>query len=198
MEKLDTQQVILGTLIALLRRQFPPLLVKEQVLEGMRLAKGILVDADIAKEGGDLLIVADTISRMDVVAQMVGVYLQPEWATRTGIDKNFIISGLSLAFQQASNLLYTVPAGKTLFVCGLSFYSYAEVAANADLNQMGFAYAYNLTTKVELAAIGGNGGNGITLPKPVAIPAGNVFLLAAYCVANHLCHVEAYAWGYEV
>lgn len=48
---MNTQLAILGTLIAVLRRKFPPMLTVEQIKEGLRVARQLDIDDRIRREG---------------------------------------------------------------------------------------------------------------------------------------------------
>ena len=50
---MDIQQAILGTLIALLRRQLPPILIREQIMEGVKEARRLFYLEAINSEAGD-------------------------------------------------------------------------------------------------------------------------------------------------
>ena len=131
-------------------------------------------------------------------AQAVGIYIQPEWAGKEGIDKNFYGWDDDLAYEAVIYVAYTVPAGKQLYITALGLACYASVAANADANQMCRGFIYNQSTTTVLFAVGGNGGATIVLPKPIVIESGKtVWFVIANC-ANHTCDVFISASGYEV
>lgn len=63
---LDVQQVILGTQIAILRRQIPPIAIKTQILEGIRIAKELAVLEDITL---DQLAIDALVAKVNITAQ---------------------------------------------------------------------------------------------------------------------------------
>lgn len=79
--KMEIQRLIAATLIALLRRQFPPALIKEQILEGAKIARQLSVEEAIAREAGgeptneeailELATIEATTSYADVVSHTV-------------------------------------------------------------------------------------------------------------------------------
>lgn len=131
-------------------------------------------------------------------AQAVGIYLQPEWAALQGKDKNFRATGTNKATGTGTLFTYTVPDGKTLYVCGVSFYLYATTEGDRDLNQIGFARLINDTTSIRLASLGGNGGNGLVFPKPIVVPENEKLDGESLNGSNHNCNMDMTAWGYEI
>lgn len=134
----------------------------------------------------------------DFTGPKVGVYLQPAWAAKEGTDKNFQGSSVNEAWTNGPNILYTVPAGKTLYLITLSFLICANAEADADKNQIGIAYVYNVTTATPLVDIGGNGGGFCSLNKPIVITGGQEVQIAAINKANHAVDIQVSAQGYEV
>ncbi|GAI27246.1 unnamed protein product, partial [marine sediment metagenome] len=58
--------------------------------------------------------------RTNIIAQIVGIYLQPAWATLEGNDKSLAaIETNAMAFGGGKTGFYTVPLGKTLYVTGI-------------------------------------------------------------------------------
>jgi len=127
-----------------------------------------------------------------------GLYLKPEWAAKEGTDKNFFVARLNVAYLGFASATYTVPAKKTLYVCGLTFSVIAVAAVDADKNQVGTGYLRNDTDGIVLLDLGGNAGNWVTFPKPIVVAAGKDFLYAVYNFANHRCHIAISVWGYEI
>ena len=158
---------------------------------------------DIAAQSAGAIsvdITAQTIAQLDINidAQNVGVYLQPEWAAKTGIDKNFLLTASNKTYGQYTEGAYTVTSGKTLYICGASFAIQASAAANADLPQIGYVNLMNYTDTIYLAYIGGNGGGSVTFPKPVSVAGGKSFRYYLQVFANHACEAELSIWGYEI
>lgn len=141
-----------------------------------------------------------SIQAADVViaAQTAGVYLQPEWAAKIGVDRSFSFIDMSVAGGLWANLEYLVPADKTLYLFNMTFSLYGEAGADRELNQMGEGSLWNATTAVCYVRLGGNGGGGISLPTPVVIPGASRLWLQVWNHSNHACIVRAAARGYEV
>ena len=126
-----------------------------------------------------------------------GLYLKPEWAAKEGTDKNFTYSRGQTPWGGFAQNDYAVPAGKTLYICGMSFYNRSFLAANGDLNQIGVSTIYDVTDLNTLAVLGGNGGGSISFPKPIPIPGGHTVRVYQYNWANHDTAGEVSLWGYE-
>lgn len=156
------------------------------------------VTFNIGSITGTVTVNVTGIANIDIETQSVAVKDQAEWAALTGIDKNFTASGSNLTKGQSAYGSYTVTTGKTLYICGASFSIYANLAASADLNQIGFGWLYNYTDAITLAEFGGNGGGSITFPKPIPLAAGREFRYFAIVEANHACDAVVSVWGYEV
>ncbi len=135
---------------------------------------------------------------INIAAQDVGIYLQPEWAALQGDDKNFSVGASNQTRGNGASASYTVTAGKTLYISGASFWIYANLAADSDKNQMGLAWLYNNTDLIYLATLGGNGGGGLSFPKPLVIPSEKEFKYFVLNRSNHNCDMYMSAWGYEI
>jgi len=133
-----------------------------------------------------------------IAAQTVGVYLQPEWAAKEGVDKNITVWENNVAAGSGTTGYYTVPSGKTLFICGASFKIHAYLAADRDLNQMGALRLRDNTAGIELCFLGGNGGAGTTFPKPLVFNEGTELYYGAYNYSDHSCNLCLTVWGYEI
>jgi len=114
------------------------------------------INVNIAAQSGNV-----TIS---VNAQTVGVYLMPEWAAKTAVDKNFVGGVQLTSGGLGGGNLYTVPAGKLLFISDISFYRQTD-AGNVALE---------LTWAGDTWIVaGGTQGGSMSLTKPKTIAAGN-------------------------
>jgi len=129
--------------------------------------------------------------------QTVGIYLQPEWAAKTGIDKNFYAGINEVGFDYEEWGTYTVTAYKTLYIQGMSFAVYAFNSADADKPQHGVAYLIRYIADEILATIGGDGGGSITFPKPIAIPSNVRVEYGIFCETAHDSNLRMTVWGYE-
>jgi hypothetical protein len=127
-----------------------------------------------------------------------GVYLRPEWAAKEAEDKNFHLGIVDKASGAGALGTYTVPAGKTLYICGLSWYLYAHAAADRDKDQVGAAVLNDQDADTYPVNLGGHGGAGMNLNKPMTVPAGNRFRYGLYNFSNHNATGILNAWGYEI
>jgi hypothetical protein len=126
-----------------------------------------------------------------------GLYLQPEWAARQGIDKNFLISGASKANGEYAETQYIVPSGKTLYLTQATFGLWATAAADADNNQIGDFWIYDYDELEYPAILGGNGGNQVVFSKPIVVEAGVKVGMGITNRANHTCDLWGACLGYE-
>jgi hypothetical protein len=105
---------------------------------------------------------------ISVAAQSVGVYLEPQWAAKQGTDVN--IQGATSTTPGGVNDLvivtYYVPTGKTLLI-----HSYGAASSDTALYPA-TVYLYNTTDNVVLGSVGGAGGAGIALTKPIRVESG--------------------------
>ncbi len=135
---------------------------------------------------------------ISISAQTVGVYLQPEWSAKVGVDKNFRTVGGNKAWGENASLDYVVTAGKTLYITGIAYGSVAAQAVNFDRFLYVKGFIYNVTADAYLAEAGGVGGGNITFPKPLAIPGGETVRFMVYNYSDTTCTLAVTAWGYEV
>ena len=139
-------------------------------------------------------ITATTIGNLtiDIEAQSVGVYMQPEWASLQGIDKNLFGTKASLASGTNWGVIsYTVPAGKTLYVCAFGF-----ACLNVVCSMFGFIW--NNTTTTSLAIIGGTQGNGMVFNKVISVPQNNAVHLILNQLSGGVADVSGFMLGYEI
>jgi len=135
---------------------------------------------------------------IDLEAQSTGMYLQPEWAAKEGIDKEIILTVLLLAADYDVYAEYTVPANKKYYICALAFYIAAYDVADRDKNQIGAASLYVVSPTSMPAVIGGNGGGALVLPKPAVIGGGQTVRLHLRNHTSHTVKGRAMCWGYEI
>lgn len=136
--------------------------------------------------------------RTNIIAQIVGVYLQPEWATLQGVDKTFIEGSSWLTWGATAYDDYMVPAHKTLFISGMSFVIFPQNQADADKKAHGEAFLENPDAVTSLGSIGGIGGGGLPFPRPMSVPGGERLRTG---ITNHSDVTVVgwtYAWGYEI
>lgn len=122
--------------------------------------------------------------------QVVGVYLQPEWAALQRND--LVVSGF--ATQNIGTYLtigYLVPANRVVFINQMGFEIQAELAANRNNNQIGSLILHHGGLGIELAILGGNGGGHTSFPRPFVFEAGETVVGYVVNGANHSANV----WG---
>jgi hypothetical protein len=125
------------------------------------------------------------------------VYLTPEWAAKEATDKNFVSAIASGGFGTGTGVVYTVPAGKTLYITQFSFRCTALNVADGDSNQMCESYIKDNTTGAILWKQGGNGGSGMTFSKPQVIASGHQVGFYVGSFANHDTVYDICGGGYE-
>ncbi len=133
---------------------------------------------------------------ISITAQTVAIRSQGEFSAQAGQGVNIVVSGANITFGNAATTTRNVTAGKTFYITHVSFAIWANVVANADLNQMGDV-AIVVGTTVYLMR-GGNGGGDLVLPKPLIFAAGTAVILGVDVRANHACNVFGLASGYEL
>ena len=121
-----------------------------------------------------------------------------EWAALEATDKNFSASGEDVAFGLDAGLVYTVPAGKKLYITQIACSLSAYLEADGDNNQICRLYLWNETDDEYTAIIGGNGGAMMVFNKPIVFEAGIIVWIFVTQKANHNCDVWLFGSGYEV
>jgi len=139
-------------------------------------------------------ITAQTLTdfKITVNAQNVGVYLQPEWAAKIGVDKNLYGESLTASSGTTYSLVtYTVTAGKTLYI---SHFGALVDGYNAPISV--WIASPNLSTF--LAVSGGLVGVFAALNKPLIIAAGVTVYLRATHYASGAAPLRGHIGGYEI
>lgn len=126
------------------------------------------------------------------------VYTPAEWAAFEGTDINLFGFAVNVANGLFAQVLYAVPVGSTLYITYFTFAIWAPLVADADNNQIGQMRLLNTTTGVTYADIGGNGGAGLVLAKPIVVPGGDTVGGYAINRANHNCDLDIFVAGYVV
>lgn len=144
-------------------------------------------------------IVAQTIENllMTFNAQSVGVYLQPEWATKEGKDKTFLFSGVNKAVDDSVSDSYSVPAGKTLYITSIQASTYASASAEADKPQHFLAGIWTDSGSFDVR-FGGSGGAVLSLPQSLRTGIADQVNFYIYNFSNHICNLGINAQGYEI
>lgn len=166
-------------------------------------ASEITVDVNIAASDVTLnvnLEAQDININIDIEAQSVGLYSYPEWAAKEGEDKNFSATGSLKGWAEYVREEYTVPTGKVLYICGMSFAIFASLGDDYDhhLHFSGSLYDATDATPVLLAPLGGNGGGSIIFSKPIAFTADKKMRLNLMNASGVDCNLYAACWGYEI
>lgn len=196
---LGGQIVMIGTLIALLDKYYPSAEIEQHILKGIGRAKSILAQADIAADRGFATTDVDLLAeKIDILTQSVGVYLQPEWAAKEGTDKNLSVRSSTIASHTGIVVNYGVPAGKTLYITQITFYCWGSDAADKEKDQMCWTYIYDNDGLAYRWFMGGNGGGGISLSKPMVFDTGNNINIGIINESGHNVDLGVLACGYEV
>ena len=148
----------------------------------------------IGKAGAFL---GSVITPMTFNAQIAGVYLNAEWQTKEGNDKNFNYYGADVATAGKANGSYQVPSGKTLYITAIEAHIYASTAADRDLAQHFLAEVYDDDSNFKVQ-FGGDGGGTIDLSRPLVVDAGNTVNFYIRNYSNHNCDIGISAQGYEI
>jgi len=129
--------------------------------------------------------------------QTVGLYLQPEWAAKTGIEKYIRAEAENKPYGGFDFTNYTVTDGKTLYITTVVGLFFANEPADADKPQMGAVVLQNITLAKILLILGGNGGCAATLPTPIKVGENEIFQIRLNTYGNHDMDPDATALGYE-
>ena len=131
--------------------------------------------------------------------QEVGVYSQPEWATKEGIQKSDSIFGDEVAEEGSPYSDYVVTTGKTLYITQLSGMLVPSPPEGVpDLDPMAVGVT-DTTASIEYFRVGGDGGCGMALPSPIKIPSGHNVRLHVYNCAPYTVSILVGWWvGYEI
>lgn len=143
------------------------------------------IEVDIkAQTIGDITISID--------AQNVGVYLQPDWQTLQGTDKN--LTGLgSVALGTTLEVIdYTIPAGKTFYIC-----QWGGGVIN-DASMYGILQYKHNTTYTTVAMNGGAMGCAQSFTKPVAVVTSDHIILKLLHWHTSDSTVIGVVGGYEI
>jgi len=103
---------------------------------------------------------------IDVETQSVGIYLKADWEVLQGTDKNEYGYATVGAEAEAIVLDYTVPAGKTFYICQWGFGVLWNGGVIAKLS-----HVHNATVTY-LSVAGGYSGGTQSFTKPIAVLAG--------------------------
>lgn len=140
----------------------------------------------------------DYFQKVDVVAQSIGIFLQPEWAVKEGEDRTIIASAANKAPGANVALTYTVPVGKTLYTMQVSAFARAVNVADADNQHAGLLTLYPFLGSSASLWPGFNTGFAISLVVPIRSNAGQILYATVTNISNHNCDLGLSIAGYEV
>jgi hypothetical protein len=135
---------------------------------------------------------------ISIAAQQVAILDQPTWSAINAQDKNIITVGSDLGYAETAYTDYQVTAGKTLFLCGMSFSVIASAVGDAEKPQYANVYLRNQTDGVDLAYLGGDCGGSVIFQKPVKVVATKHVRAWCVCACNHDVNIILTTWGYEI
>lgn len=158
------------------------------------------LNVNIAASAATVTVSVTGTANISITAQSVGVYLKPDWETKEGNDKNFqVVAPVGgMSFADTEYIAYEVPGGKTLYICGISFLIRAHDAADYDHFLYGEVYLWDFSVGVTPVHLGGLGGGGLPLSKPMKVAAGDFFRLTIRSFANVTVDMIGSAFGYEI
>lgn len=134
----------------------------------------------------------------DYAGDKSGIYLRPEWAAQEGTDIDKSESAANKAFGEYVEIVYPVPAAKTLYITQYSFGSTANLKASGDLPQHCSFQIEDVTATLFPVRQCADGGGGLSLSKPIRIPGGHTVDVLLINYANHACDLRVAFSGYEV
>lgn len=121
-----------------------------------------------------------------------------DWAAIEAYDVNLYGFGAGIAISVGISVAYAVPAGRILYITNFAFSSIAVANADKDNNQICIGRLEDVTVPTVFWYQGGNGGGGLTFPKPIVIPALHTLRAYVYNYANHICNIDVVAGGYLI
>lgn len=139
-------------------------------------------------------IAAQTIGNLiiDIEAQSIGLYLKADWEVIQGTDKNLYAYATCNDATVTTVLDYTVPAGKTFYICQWGF-NMALVTG-----MIGWLDYLHDATPSPLAVNGGYCGAAQSFTKPIAVVAGDHVRVVLYQASGSGGTGRASVGGYEL
>ena len=156
------------------------------------------INVNLAASDVTINVAVTGTANIQITAQTVGIYLQPEWAAKTGVDKDFDALSTDKPWLGSASGTYTVPAGKTLYITDCSFFIRPVNEYDASRPLYFIGYLYNDTTGATFARISGIGGAVKVFSKPGTIPENEVFAYAIYSTSMVKTDIAVHANGFEV
>jgi hypothetical protein len=132
----------------------------------------------------------------DGLGLTVDLSSHPDWQTQVGNDKTISASGGGKTFNQFAVTNYLVPAGKTLYIWGISCIS--QIEGVADAGKAAAVLVQVSVGAIPLALIGGVSGGFINLNRPSVVSAGDTVALLIINNADATCTLAAVLWCVEV
>ena len=161
-------------------------------------AQYVTLKIDIVASAVTLNVAVTGTADIQITAQTVGVYLQPEWAARENLDKSIRAYDTNKPFEGSASTSYVVPAGKTLYIVSVSFIQHVNAAVDYDHHLWGEVHLIDMTTGATLYKVAGHGGGNLILPTPAIIPGEHEFQLYIINSSNVNCYLDGVTLGYEM
>jgi len=127
------------------------------------------INVNIAASAATITVSVTGTAQVNIYAQNVGIFLQPEWTAKEGTDKTFNAEGLNKTWGQYAAGDYSVGAGKIVYITSGSFSIVSNVQAEYNDYFYGLARIQRIVdaTVTDKANWGGLGGGVVTFPKPI-------------------------------
>ena len=97
---MDMQELLVATNIALLRRQFPPWKIEEQIFEAFKMIRQLISKETIAREAGEEPTYEDAIACLDIIISSGSYQDLASWTITKG--KTGILSKVEMACEAYS------------------------------------------------------------------------------------------------
>ena len=161
------------------------------------------IKADIIAQTVENLTVdlaAQTLEQLNIniLQQGIGIYLQPTWAAKEGTDKDFEVVDTSLGYAGNIEVVYDVPAGKTLYMTDISFTIRPHDREFADHNLIFLAYVLDTTAAAHFLRVTGSNGASEHLIRPAPTPGPHEFKALLYNMSPVLVNMGIHVSGFEV
>lgn len=155
------------------------------------------LNVNIAASAITMNVAVTGTANISVTAQTVGVYLQPEWASKEGKEKGWLYSGSQKPPAGTVEGEYVVNAGKTLFITSIQASCHAYMAADGDKLHSFRAYVHDSADNFDLM-FGGVGGGSVDLGKSLRVDGGGSVYATVTNTSNHDCNLSVSWQGYEI
>lgn len=128
----------------------------------------------------------------------VGLYLQPEWASRQGTSVIIRSSNLGCAWSESTNETYTVPIGKAFFVTLVSYDCWPSVVGDSDkVHTLQFQINSDIPSVVQLSA-SATPGDTIVFSQPLKYVYGQTVTMTIWNYSSHDLDITFTVRGYLI